>query len=106
MAHDNAAIRRSNARVEAGNRARTKALTNIVVYAERGDERRAREWVVRLVAAGFNAKDGAAWEREALPALAAAARRLLGMEPVATSPAAPGGGVSGDASERKEGSDA
>lgn len=77
----NAAVRASNARIDAGNRARTRAMTNVLMYAERGDERKCREWVVRLVVAGFDAKDGARLEVEPLSVVAETCRRTLGLQP-------------------------
>lgn len=77
----NASIRAKNREIERGNRRRRECLVRVLEWCMRGDETRARIWVAKLVAAGFNPDDGAELERMDLRTLEAECRRLLGVRP-------------------------
>ncbi|HEY8414360.1 MAG TPA: hypothetical protein VIK99_01175 [Thermaerobacter sp.] len=76
-----AAIRRQNAEIERGNRRRRECLLKIIAWCMRGDEVRAKVWVTKLVAAGFDPDDGAVMERMTLAELEDVCRRTLGLRP-------------------------
>jgi len=70
-----------NREIIRGNRRRKFCCEKILECCMRGNLRKARIWITKLVAAGFNSKDGAYLEQLDLPALEKRMRKILGIHP-------------------------
>src|SRR5687767_15425505 len=82
----NRAVDAENRTITRGNRRRTFCIEKILEWCIKQNAVQARVWVTKLVSAGFDKNDGAAFEQMALAELETNCRSLLGILPT-TGPA-------------------